>query len=212
MIVFDIETIPLEMESYSQAQIAYIKKKLDAALRRDPTIDLAQKQDELRGTDPYLARIVCIGLYYPKLGKSLALTNEDEKVILESFWNTISGFNGIFISYNGIKFDVPFIIRRSLHHGIRPTNFSFLQHTKYDAFPPHFDVLLQISGGREQFYSLHEACDFFGVPSPKEGGIVASQVAAAYKEGRIQEIADYCLRDLVSTYKVFEKVRPFVNK
>lgn len=212
MIVFDIETVPLPSESYSDAQKGYIKKKLDSALKRDPNLDVKQKEDEIRGTDPYLSRVVCIGLYQPRTGQSIALTNDDEKVILESFWNTLKGFNGLFISYNGIRFDVPYILRRSLHYGIQPTNMSFLQYTKYDPFPPHFDVFLQISGGREQFYSLHEACDFFGVPSPKEGGIVAAQVGQAYAEGRIKEIAEYCLRDLVSTYKLFEKVRPFVHK
>lgn len=212
MLVYDIETVPFRDEEYSEIQKGYIQKKLSSAVRRDPDVDLKAKEGEIKGTDPYLSRVVCIGLYYPMKGQSLALTNDDEKTILEAFWSNIAGYNGVFISYNGIRFDVPYIIRRSLHHGLKPTNLQFLQYTKYDPFPPHFDVFLAISGGREQFYSLHEACDFFNVKSPKEGGIVASQVAEFYYSGRIKEIADYCLRDLESTYKLFEKVRPFVNK
>jgi predicted PolB exonuclease-like 3'-5' exonuclease len=212
MLTFDIETAPLREEEYTEIQKGYIQKKLNNALKRDPSIDLKAKEGELKGTDPYLSRVVCIGLFFAQQGRSLALTNDDEKAILEAFWNIIAGYNGIFISYNGIRFDVPYIIRRSLHFGLKPTNMQFLQYTKYDPFPPHFDVFLAISGGREQFYSLHEACEFFNVPSPKEGGIVAAEVGDAYYAGRIQEIADYCLRDLQSTYQLFEKVRPFVHK
>jgi len=212
MLVFDIETAPFKEEEYSETQKGYIKKKLDSAIRRDPTVDPKAKEGELKGTDPYLSRIVCIGLYHSQTGKSTALTNDDEKLILEAFWNGIAGYSGTFISYNGIRFDIPFIIRRTLHHGIKPTNIQFLQYTKYDPMPQHLDVFLQISGGREQFYSLHEACEFFNVPSPKEGGIVAAEVGKAYYEGRIKEIAEYCLRDLQSTYLLAEKIMPFIYK
>jgi predicted PolB exonuclease-like 3'-5' exonuclease len=212
MLVFDIETVPFKDEEYSDIQKSYIQKKLSAALRRDPSLNPEDKVGELKGTDPYLSRVVCIGLYYPETGQQLALTNPDEALILQAFWDNIRGYNGLFVSYNGVKFDVPYIIRRSIRHGIAPSNKNFMLYTKYDPFPPHFDVLLQLSGGRENFYSLHEACDFFGVPSPKDGTIKASGVAGAYYAGRISEIADYCIRDLHSTYELYQKLRPYVTK
>ena len=73
-------------------------------------------------------------------------------------------------------------------------------------------MLLVLSGGRENYYSLHQACDFFGVASPKDGGVVASQVAEFYHSGRIQEVADYCLRDVKSTYELFQRAKPFYAK
>jgi hypothetical protein len=211
MIVFDLECAPIRDEELTEIQKKYIQKKVLTAVKRDPDVDQLAKERELRGTDPFLSRIVCIGLFYPKTGQTLALTNDDEKLILESFWQNISSFRGTFISYNGIKFDVPYIIRRSIHHGIKPTNHIFLQHTKFNPMPAHFDVMIQISAGKEQFYSLHEACEFFGVDSSKLGGIVAAEVGDAYYAGRIQEIADYCLRDLQATYQLYEKVKVFIQ-
>lgn len=211
MLCFDIETIPIEDKDLSTQQKEYLAKKLTQALKRDPETDPKSKESELRGTDPYLARIVCIGMVWPQKNKAMSLTNEDEKIILETFWHLIIGENQ-FIGYNTLKFDIPFIIRRSMHHGITPTNPLFLQYTKYDPTPIHYDMLLVLSGGRENYYSLHQACDFFGVPSPKEGGVVASQVSEFYHTGRIAEVADYCLRDVQSTYKLFEKARPFYAK
>lgn len=209
VLVLDIETVPLEESTYTDTQKDFIKKKLKAALARNPDIDVVQEDGKIRGTDPYLSRIVCIGIYYPLTGQSIALTNDSEKVILESFWEQIKGYNGIYITFNGVQFDVPFIIKRSIVYGLKPSNLSFIQHTKFNAYPPHFDVMLQ--NGRYNGYSLKETCDFFGVPSPKEGSVSSSSVAQAYREGRIQEIADYCLRDLDSTYLLYQKIKLFTT-
>ena len=216
-LVFDIETVPLRSEEYSNTQNELVQRRLaTVAQRKVPAgyvgvvpktmFDYEAEEDKIKGTDPYLAKIVCIGLYYPRTGQRLALTNESEKVILDSFWDQIKGYTGVFISYNGIRFDVPFIIKRSIYHGVKATNMSFLQHLKYNAYPPHYDVMLQLCG-RETPYSLKQACDFFGIPSPKEGTVHAANVAEAYYEGRIQEIAEYCLRDLEGTYQLYDKVR-----
>ena len=209
LLVFDIETVPYKEEDYSETQHEFVEKRLRTALLRNSSLDPVAEKSKIRGTDPYLSRIVCIGLYYPQTGQRLALTNESERVILTSFWEQLKGYSGLFISYNGIRFDIPFIIKRSIYHGISPSNMSFLAYTKYNPNPPHFDVMLQLCG-RETPYALKEACDFFGVPSPKEGAVSAATVAEAYYSGRIQEIAEYCLRDLESTYKLYQKIRLYI--
>lgn len=209
MLVFDIETVPFKSDTYSETQLEYIQKKLTLNLSRDSKLDPTKEENTIKGTDPYLAAIVCIGLYYPKTGERIALINESERSILESFWTQIAQFNGIFISFNGIKFDVPFIIKRSIVHGLVPTNTSFLTYTKYNPYPPHFDVYLQL-GGRERSISLKQACDMYTVPSPKNGSVSAETVADAFYAGRIQEIAEYCIRDLESTYLLYKKLRPFI--
>lgn len=209
VLVLDIETVPLLESEYNDTQKAFIQKKLKSALVRNPSVDLVQEEGKIKGTDPYLSRIVCIGIYYPGNGQHIALTNDSEKVILESFWEQIKGFNGIYITFNGVQFDVPFIIKRSIVYGLKPSNLSFIQHTKFNAYPPHYDVMLQL--GRYHGYSLKDVCNFFGVPSPKEGTVSSSSVAQAYREGRIQEIADYCLRDLDSTYLLYEKIKFFTT-
>lgn len=211
LLVFDIETAPFKAEEYSDVQLQYINKKLSAALGRNPNLDPLAEEGKIKGTDPYLSRIVCIGLYYPDRDLKVALTDQDEKVLLQRFWSAIASFNGLFVSYNGVKFDVPYILKRSMKYGIYPTNNLFLQYTKYDPFPPHFDVMLQLCG-REWYYGLKEACDFLGVPSPKEGAVTASGVEAAFYSGRINEIAEYCLRDLESTYKIYEIVKHYVGR
>ena len=57
--------------------------------------------------------------------------------------------------------------------------------------------------------SLELACQFFGITSPKDGSIKASGVASAYAEGRIAEITEYCLRDVVATSELYKMVHQY---
>lgn len=208
-IAFDIETIPLQEGEYPESLNDVIKRKLEKSLKNNPDLDPLKEKKKIMATDPFLGRIVCIGLYYLETGVSIAISDPSEKVILEKWWKTIATHSGLFISFNGIRFDVPYIIRRSMVHKIKPTNGAFLSYTKYDPNPPHFDVMIQMSG-RDGFISLHNACDMFGIDSPKDGAIKAENVEQAYKDGRIKEIAEYCLRDVVATAKVYEHVKHYI--
>lgn len=209
-LVFDIETVPFKDEEYSEAQNELIQRKLNTVLLRNPTADIKAETGKIKGTDPYLSRVVCIGLYYPATDLRISLTNDaDESEILKSFWAQLAGYSGLFISYNGVRFDVPYIVKRSMKYGIKPTNTSFLYYTKFDPMPPHFDAMLQLCG-RDGSYSLKQACDFFGIPSPKDGAVTSSSVGDAFYAGRINEIAEYCLRDLESTYLLYQKVKNYI--
>jgi predicted PolB exonuclease-like 3'-5' exonuclease len=46
-------------------------------------------------------------------------------------------------------------------------------------------------------------CDHLGIPSPKEEEITAENVSVAFKDGRIKEIKEYCLRDVQATYNAY---------
>jgi len=209
MLIFDIETVPFEDSEYTDTQKEYIQRKINTILLRNPQADIEAETGKLKGTDPYLSRVVCIGLYYPLQNTRTAITDSDEKKLLSNFWAQIAGYSGLFISYNGVRFDVPYIVKRSMKHGIRATNNSFLYYTKFDPMPPHFDVMLQLCG-RDGSYSLKQACDFFDIPSPKNGAVNAESVGTAFREGRIQEIADYCLLDLEATYQLYLKVKNYI--
>lgn len=188
-----------------------IMRKLERALRTNPGIDVDAERRKIMATDPLLGQIVCIGMHYAPSDVSVVLTDKSEKVILEKFWKAIASFNGVFIGFNSVRFDVPFIIRRSMLHRITPTNKTFLQCTKFDPYPPHFDVMLQLSG-RDGFISLKNACAAFGIPSPKDGAIRADGVETAYYSGKIKEISEYCLRDVIATYKLYEIIINYISK
>jgi predicted PolB exonuclease-like 3'-5' exonuclease len=79
----------------------------------------------------------------------------------------------------------------------------------------HFD-LMQVLAGRNPFSGKIEAkkLDFylrrFGLGS-KSDGWDGSMVYPAFKEGRHQEILEYCKRDVEMTAALFERVMPWVT-
>jgi predicted PolB exonuclease-like 3'-5' exonuclease len=59
--------------------------------------------------------------------------------------------------------------------------------------------------------SLHELCRMMGLPG-KPDGIRGEDVERYFREGRIQEIADYCESDVVTTYQLWLRLELFCGK
>jgi predicted PolB exonuclease-like 3'-5' exonuclease len=209
VVVFDIETVPLREKEYAETQQDYIEKKLAQHLKKDPELNAEDERNKIKSLDPLIGRIACIGMYYPDTALTTILMDENEELILKQFWNSIAGFRGVFVSFNGQKFDCPYIVKRSMLYQIEPTNRDFLKYTAYNPLPEHFDVMLQVSG-RDGYISLEQACNFFGVPSPKDGDIAAKGVQDAFYNNAWDHIKEYCERDLIATNLLYQKTRKYV--
>ena len=215
ILVFDIETIPQQSE-LSKAQETHLDKQLTKRLGKDYLDDPDYEETKrlIMGTTPYLGEICCIGI------KKVLSNGQFDNValkgaepdILTRWWGIVSKHRGQYVHYNGLGFDVPWIIKRSMFHGIRPTSKDFLELRRFQKYP-HFDIQ-QILADWDRFniISLDLACDFLGVPSPKEGEIAAKDVAQAYADGKIDQIAEYCLRDVESTHQVYKIVTSYTKK
>jgi hypothetical protein len=64
---------------------------------------------------------------------------------------------------------------------------------------------LCFQGASRDRYSLDFWCRRFDIESPK-GSIDGSQVARAYRDGRIEDIGEYCLRDVRATCELFRRL------
>jgi predicted PolB exonuclease-like 3'-5' exonuclease len=207
-LVFDIETVPLQ--TLSNVQTAYLDKKIEKELRRDPAIDVVKETRKQMSIDPFLSRVACIGILYPETGKEVRLFDADEKVLLQKFWAEIESFRGVFISYNGSRFDCPYICKRSMVNGIHhPSNIEFLKYSAFNPLPVHFDACTLL-GSRDTYVGLELVCDCLGIASPKDGAVKAEGVEQAYNEGRVEQVMDYCIKDLYATYQVYLKLTPYI--
>lgn len=202
-LVFDIETIPQGPEQLTELQKEKIAEKIE---RSDYWKNDTRKEMAL---SPWFGRIISIGLFFPEEGRSLNITSEDEAYIIKEFWKEINGFNGTFISYNGLGFDVQFIRIRSMIHRVDPTNDNFLKSHRYQSYP-HFDVAMHISDWEFRTrVGLDLVCESLGIPSPKDGDVKASTVYEAYLRGKLKEIGEYCEEDLKATFEVFKILRSY---
>lgn len=204
-LTFDIETVP-QQAPLTTLQDTEIEKRIDSLLLRKPDENREKTKRLIMATNPFFGEIVCIGFYKTTLSGetgSIALTGT-EKQILEKFWGIVGKFDGLFISFNGIDFDVPFILKRSMYHRIEPRNNNFLDLKRYSRFP-HYDVKQVISDfDRFAGGTLELICEFLGMPSPKAGGIRAENIEKEYKKGNIAGISQYCLLDVETTYKIWD--------
>ena len=134
-----------------------------------------------------------------------------EKELLKNFWDVIGKVpTATWVSFNGLKFDVNFIVMRSLYHKILPTNKNFLNTSKFRKYP-HFDVMAWMADWGYPSPTLDIACDIAGVQSSKEGEIKAKDVAQAFEDGKIDEIAEYCEEDVCATLEVYLQLKHYVR-
>lgn len=134
-----------------------------------------------------------------------------ETRIIEDFWKILSKYpSAVLVSFNGRNFDCPFLMLRSAVHNIRPSR-NIMSGTKFN-YNSHIDLadeLTFFTGGFGFGATKRFNFDFytrsFGITSPKSAGVDGSKVSQLYLDGHIEEIAEYCLRDVSATWELFLK-------
>ena len=99
---------------------------------------------------------------------------------------------------------------RTMYHKIETGNKQFFNLKKYGTWP-HYDIMQHLANwSYENKPSLDQVSEFFGIPSPKSGEISGKDVYQAYKDGRIDEIAEYCMRDVKATYELYKITSKYI--
>ena len=230
-LVFDIETIGKPYDSLDKKSQEIMR---GWAERESVTDDELEKELEQikKGLplSPFLGEIVAIGMlgddgkgaiYFQAPGKKIEDFEEDgvkyrvgsERELLEMFWD-ITRHYGTFVTFNGRGFDVPYLMIRSAVHKIRPAR--DLLSNRYLSMQrgvQHIDLSDQLTfyGAMWRRPKLHFATQAFGIESPKEGGMDGEQVPTAFAEGKYEEIARYCMADVVATKKLYEYWEEYLN-
>ena len=213
-VVFDIETVGCRFEELDEAQRAYL-------LSNAKTETEAEKIPTWTSLWALTGKVVAIGIgnadtgrgrvYYEKNDGRAELEDgswtfigDTEEKFLTEFWELLPQYER-FVTYNGRGFDGPFLMLRSAILGITPT----VNLVPYRwSFETHVDLLELITfHGAVRKWNLDFACKAFGITSPKEAGMDGYSVGSYYAEGRLQEIARYCRRDVEATALLYLKLR-----
>src|SRR5690606_4007246 len=134
----------------------------------------------------------------------------EERALLEAFWNDVARFGDrkiTWITFNGKRFDVEFLLTRTLYHGLFPTRADLLDQYPY-SFTPHCDLM---TVWRRSAMRLEAVCELLGVESPKQG-MDGSRVCHAVADGRVDDVRRYCEADVMATLNCFERLRPVVTR
>ena len=116
-----------------------------------------------------------------------------------------------YIHYNGMGFDIPFLIVRTAHYGIQINNLNFKDLRRF-SYKSHIDLMMFLCNWNSyNAVSMDIACRSFGIPSPKEGKVTGDTVAKAYAEGNIPGVEDYVMRDVEATHQLFKKIKQYIS-
>lgn len=124
--VFDIETAPIDRETILADAEPFDCDSVKTGNRKDPVLvagyvmqqkaryerDLVEKA----ALDARTGIVLCAGFYYPEKDE-FSIIEGEEKSVLSEFWLHVV-YPGRYIGFNISSFDLPFVIRRSWHHGI----------------------------------------------------------------------------------------------
>lgn len=132
----------------------------------------------------------------------------NEKTLLETFWKILSKYPSChLISFNGRAFDAPFLMLRSAKLQVRPSR-NLMSGTKFN-YSLHTDLIDELTfymptiSGATRRYNFDFFTRAFGITSPKSEGIDGSKVAEYFQQGKIDEISEYCLRDVKATWELY---------
>src|SRR5262249_20125200 len=120
----------------------------------------------------------------------------------------IAELNPQLVTFNGSSFDLPVLRYRAMVNGVAAPGLAmrpYFYRYSEDAIDL-CDVLSSFSSQGKA--TLHELCRVMGLPGKPEG-MSWSDVEKYYREGRINEIAEYCESDVVNTYRVWLRYELF---
>ena len=228
--VLDIETIPRDLRGEPRKIQEYVweralRREADAgtevglddylAAAADPALAAVRDRvDRYMTLRPEFGHVVCIGMGHDARGRgdleTKAVTARgvaEERRILEAFWDVVKARRDwCFITYNGLAFDLPFLLRRSIYLGVTPTTGLPLRPFALDS---HFDVMRVLSNWeRGDAVRLDIVAELLGL-SKSPPGMDGSQVLGLWRAGRVEEIEAYCLGDVRLVYEVFLRIDAF---
>jgi hypothetical protein len=211
-VVLDIETVQAPREEW--ARLVGLAASPDSgewpaadnlfdhaeAEQRKRTEDELYEKSSFDGT---FSRIVCIGLivFSDQMERqgAVAWYGSNEKELLRQFWAKLAQIRpALFITHNGLGFDLPFIKKRSIIHQVKPN--IEISMAKFRTEPVYDTMAVWSNWEMRGWIKLDVLARAFNVQTKSGSG---KQVADMWAKGQGKEIADYCLQDTYVTYACY---------
>lgn len=220
-IVFDIETVPESWDNFDE----YTKKQLTKSAKTDDEI-VAIKNS--LGSSPLTGSIVSLAMYDIERNRGAVYYAGDEggetfvegefvakvrteKEILEDFWEGAQSYD-VFVTFNGRAFDVPFLLHRSIVHGVRPSHaFAQNRYLTKQSLPYHVDLMDEFTmyGAMSKRPSLHMLLRAYGIDS-KKGEVDGSMVAELFQTKKFHDLIRHNIDDVIATTALYEKWKQYL--
>ena len=226
-LVFDIEPSAVPLDSFDESSQEYLMRPANNLPTSEEQEAKREELTRMMNLWPFTAQVVCIAMINAETlrGQVIFIADDfesntrdvtgvdfmpvmDEVELLNQFWAMARHYDKV-VTFNGRQFDVPFLYLRSAQLDVPITRKNWLGYRF--ATEPHCDLAEQLTfynvsgrSGAARRFNLDFYCRIFGVDSPKSHGVTGMDVNQLMEEERYGEIAEYCLRDVFATVKLFD--------
>jgi len=205
-IVLDIETVAVPYFQLSERKKQLWNEKMKGRFA-EVYINEEDKYSDKAAFFSLFSKIICISIINIDYLKPISYIGE-EIDILTNFKNDfekIQEHDITLIGHNIIAFDIPFIYQRLAINNLK-INWFTNQHLYAKPWAENVkDTMLMWKGTSNEWYSLDYICECLQIESPKNN-MHGSEVAAAFYNGEIDKIKEYCEKDVKAVKLVFNKL------
>ena len=215
-VVLDIETIQASQEEW--ARLVGIDLTSRESGEGDEKSDLfahaeaqeQRKKEEERyersAFDGTFSRIVCVGLLVfsdsMEPQEAVSWYGADEAELLRRFWARLGELRpSLFITHNGLGFDLPFLKKRSIIHQVKPSMDVNL--ARFRTEPVYDTMAVWSNWDMRGWVKLDVLARALQVETKSGSG---KHVAEMWNQGQGKAIAEYCLQDTYVTYACYQRM------
>jgi len=198
----------LDIETIKKPDTKEFEELLTYKTRNVPPERVEREKERYRFISPIYSNALCIGtlLVDPdgNTWEEQFFSREDEESIVKSFFEYIDPFKGRYVHFNGLDFDVPYLLFKSIVYGINPPQ-DFCNLIRFRT-KPHYDVMQVITNWGKFPISLAETSLTLGISNPKQ--ILEStnhDIIKFLLTASEDDIRRYNMEDVRSTYQAFKK-------
>ena len=215
-VVLDIETIQAPREEWARlvgidsvALESCEGGDADDLFTQAEAREQRKKEDEKyeqSAFDGTFSRIVCIGLLVfsdaMEYHGAVSWYGTHEQELLRRFWARLGELRpSLFITHNGLGFDLPFLKKRSIIHHVKPSMEISL--ARFRTEPVYDTMAIWSNWDTRGWVKLDVLARALQVETKSGSG---KQVAEMWAQRRRREIAEYCLRDTYVTYACYQRM------
>lgn len=144
--------------------------------------------------------------YLIKSIKTGGRNGETEEEILRELFSYLNKHHSRLISFNGRGFDLPVLQYRAMKYGIDAKwiySDGYYNYNHRYSIEKHCDLLDMFSNfGASARVKMAEVASLFKIPC-KIGGVSGADVYPMWKDGKIEDICNYCENDVLATYIMY---------
>jgi DNA polymerase elongation subunit (family B) len=164
-----------------------------------------EPKDKLCFDSNYI-KIAVAGFCFRGNTYSYGLDSRSEHQLLVDIWDMLGECDTI-VTFNGLSFDVPLLIKRSWYLGVKHTKTLSLK--RYDTHGNHVDIKAVLGNWDSYARGKLDLYAHLKLGKAKTEDTDGSKVQAMWDAGEFQKVHEYCQNDALLTWELFQSMKGY---